>query len=162
MHAVAEAEGTVQVIVKEKGWENQYVNYDSSSSSSDYPAGALGGTKCPHYVLITDQATDQFDNAVTNHGVCLMKVPWTTSMQKHEGFYLTASFLVRNSEKVSTTGSPLSSSSVGNSAALCSVQPSTTTHDVGTDLQQHHHEENHQQFLFQEHVLNQKSVDFRE
>eukprot|EP00957_Ditylum_brightwellii_P147592 11240433-Ditylum_brightwellii.AAC.1 len=40
MHAIAEAEGTVQVIVKEKIWENQDANYDSSSS--DYPVGALG------------------------------------------------------------------------------------------------------------------------
>eukprot|EP00957_Ditylum_brightwellii_P044051 3343066-Ditylum_brightwellii.AAC.1 len=36
MCAVAEAEGTVQAVIKGKNWENQDANYDSSSS--DYPA----------------------------------------------------------------------------------------------------------------------------
>eukprot|EP00957_Ditylum_brightwellii_P173689 13224480-Ditylum_brightwellii.AAC.1 len=46
--------------------------------------GDFNGTKCPHYALITDKGTDEFDNAVTNHGIYLVKVPWTMSMQKNE------------------------------------------------------------------------------
>eukprot|EP00957_Ditylum_brightwellii_P027283 2062976-Ditylum_brightwellii.AAC.1 len=54
--------------------------------------GDFNGTKCPHYALMTDQATNEFDKAVTDHGICLMKVPCTASMQKYKGLHLTTSF----------------------------------------------------------------------
>eukprot|EP00957_Ditylum_brightwellii_P010689 809128-Ditylum_brightwellii.AAC.1 len=44
--------------------------------------GDFNGKKPPHYALITNQATAEYNYSAINHGMCLMEVPWTTPMQK--------------------------------------------------------------------------------